>query len=597
MNFAAINHEPKSRMSYACDSETIHVRIKTAKDDATRVCVRAVDPYNWQPAGADTDEYVFAVETIREIPMVKEFSTEHHDVWFASISGFLWARIRYGFVLENSTESVFFGCHYAADLSENEDEKDNVSNYFNFPYINSEDIYRAPDWVKHTVWYQIFPFSFCADGQECTDGHSGTLNGVIKKLDYIQDMGINGIYFTPIFLSPSEHKYDTTDYFRVDDTFGTNEIFGQLVSEAHKRGIKIMLDAVFNHCGYEHPFWQDVLKNGKNSEYFDCFYIIDHDKAPDEWIEVDGIKRCNYRTFGFTTAMPKWNTSHPVVREYLLDAAVYWVENFYIDGWRLDVSNEVSHDFWREFRKRIKAIDPDIYILGENWDNSMPWLEGEQFDAVMNYEFMGPVWNFIGTLPVGKERKRAINAEQFKNDMSEWMASYPKPLANVMFNLLESHDTSRLMSICGEQTEAAKLAYVIQMTFAGCPSIYYGGEIGMDGAEGDNRRPMPWHIAEGGNALKEHIRRLIHMRKCNSCCESVDMSWMYADNDTNTVIYGKYDQGSSVYVIIHNRDAEDEIELPETLANKSFKDIYREVNVNFGTKLVLKPYEFYIVEA
>ena len=597
MNFAAFHHEPKSRMSYACDGKTIHVRVKTAKNDAARVSVRAVDPFNWRPAKEGSREYVFAVETIREIPMVKEATTDFHDIWFASISEFVWARIRYGFVIENHTERYFFGCHYTADLSGKEEEKDNVSNYFNFPYINEEDIYKAPDWVKHTIWYQIFPYSFCADGSECTRERHGTLKGVLDRLDYLQDLGINGIYFTPIFLSPSDHKYDTTDYFRVDDTFGTNETFGQLVEEAHKRGIKIMLDAVFNHCGYEHPFWQDVLKKGKNSEYYDCFYIVDHDKAPDDLIEVDGAERCNYRTFGFTPTMPKWNTSHPVVREHLLQAAVYWAQQFHIDGWRLDVSNEVSHDFWREFRKRIKAVNPDIYILGENWDDSMPWLEGDQFDAVMNYEFMGPVWNFIGTMPVGKERKRAGNATQFQNDMNELMISYPRPLTSVMFNLLESHDTSRLMTVCENIVEAAKLAYVIQMTFAGCPSIYYGGEIGMAGAEGDNRRPMTWHISDSQRALKEHIRRLIHIRKQDPCLESVETAWHCADNDTGTVIYEKTCEGRSVYVILHNRNAVDKIELPESLRNRECTDIYREKRIVFDTELVLYPYEFYIVEA
>ena len=220
---------------------------------------------------------------------------------------------------------------------------------------------------------------------------------------------------TPIFESPSSHKYDTTDYFKVDPEFGDNEILGRLVEEAHKEVFRVMLDAVFNHCGFQHPFWQDVLRKGKKSEYYDCFYILDESMPVFDGEIVDGLpqevprERLKYRTFAYTPTMPKWNTGNPKVRKYLMDAACYWVEKYHIDGWRLDVSNEVSHDFWREFRKRIKAINPDVYILGENWDNSLPWLQGDQFDAVMNYEFAMPVWNYF------KKRKREASHILQKN--------------------------------------------------------------------------------------------------------------------------------------------------------------------------------------
>ena len=596
MNFAAIIHEPKSRMSYAFNEETIQLRIKIAKNDADKVTVRAVDPFNWAPCKDNPEVYAFDVDSIVDIPMVKEYTTQYHDVWFANISGFLWARIRYGFIIEGSEEKYFFGCHYTADLMANEKEAENVWNYFNFPYINNEDIYQAPKWVEDTIWYQIFPYSFSADGNECDDNHHGTLEGIIKKLDYIREMGFNGIYFTPIFKSPSAHKYDTTDYFHIDESFGTNEIFEKLVTQAHKRGIRIMLDAVFNHCGYEHSFWQSVLKDGKASPYYDCFYIIDKDKAPQDTIWQDGRQCCNYRTFAFEPSMPKWNTGNKLVREYLIEAAVFWTEKYHIDGWRLDVSNEVSHDFWREFRKAVKTVNPELYILGENWDNSMPWLAGDQFDAVMNYEFMDPVWNFIGIQSPGKERKRVINAEQFKNAIGELMASYPKPLTQMMFNLLESHDTCRLITVCKNRMAAAKLAYVIQMTFAGCPSIYYGGEVGMTGGENDNRKPMYWSgISRENLELKAHIRKLIHIRKAYSCCKSTQMQWLCADNPSGTLIYEKQSKDCSMYVIIHNSDKDASIELPMPLKNKSFKDIYGGSRLALGEAIILKPYTFYLL--
>ena len=596
MNFAAILHEPKSRMSYACDGENLQLRIKVAKGDADRISVRAVDPYSWFPTKEDPSKYVFATEKIREFPMVKECSTEYHDVWFANIGNFPFSRIRYGFVLESGENRYFFGSHYVANLLEKEEEQNNLWNYYNFPYLNLEDIYHAPKWVEDTVWYQIFPYSFSCDGEACDPSHPGTLGGVIKKLDYIQKMGFNGIYFTPVFSSPSEHKYDTRDYYSIDSWFGTNEIFETLVTEAHKRGIRIMLDAVFNHCGAEHPFWQDVLKNGKDSKYYDCFYILDPSKRPEEKVVLDGIESVNYRTFALVPDMPKWNTDHPLVLEHLLGAAAYWVEKYHIDGWRLDVSNEVSHDFWREFRKCVKKINPELYILGENWDNSIPWLGGDQMDAVMNYEFMNPVWNFFGTQAVGKGRKQSFNAEQFQNAVSALLTDYPKPITKVMFNLLESHDTNRLMTVCENNPELAKLAYVVQMTFPGSPSVYYGGEIGLDGPEGENRKPMDWKLAEKGCSLQEHIRRLIEIRKQNSCCKSLDLFWLLADNEKDVIIYNKKYGSDSLYVLIHNGSSDETISLPEVLQNKSCFDVYTDKKVQLETSLSLKPYSFLLLK-
>lgn len=595
MNFAAIIHEPKSKMSYSYDEKTIHVRIKVAKNDAKRISIRAVDPFNWIPSKEDSDHYVFDTNTIVEIPMIKECETEYHDVWFAEVKEFVWSRIRYGFVIENKTEKYFYGSHYVVDLKNNAEEKNNIWNYYNFPYINTEDIYQAPEWVEDTVWYQIFPYSFSYDKTESSGNNHGTLRGVIKKLDYLKEVGINGIYLTPIFQAESEHKYDTRDYFKIDSGFGSNEDFAILVKEAHERGIRIMLDAVFNHCGHHHPFWQDVIKKGKESEYYDFFYIVDDTKAPNELIEINGAKFNNFKTFGYVAQMPKWNTGNPKVREYLLDAATYWIEKYHIDGWRLDVANEIPHDFWRVFRKRVKELNPDLYLLGENWDHSMPWLGGDQFDAVMNYEFMNQIWNFIGSCELGKERKKSFNAQQFKTGISELVSYYPKPVQKVMFNMLDSHDTARIMSICCGNLKTVMLAYVIQMTFAGAPSIYYGSELGLDGMEENNRRFMPWNLAKADHVLIKHIQRLIMLRKTNPCLKSTNLQWLTADNVTGTVIYKKSLNDFQIYVIIHNHDKEEDVILPDEMRNKIFQEIYREERIETTDNLKLKPYEFFIL--
>lgn len=609
MQFGAIVHEPKSTLSYAYDEDTLHIRIKTAAGDVQKVYLRAADPFNWSPSKDDPSVYQFETESIRTIPMEKECTTQYHDVWFCEVKGFKTKRIRYAFVLENSDETIFAGCHKFVDLKENEEEKNNLTNYYNFPYLNEEDVYRAPQWVKDTVWYQIFPDRFYNGNDETwgqciktetDEKYGGNLEGIIKKLDYLVSLGVNGIYLTPIFTSVSSHKYDTTDYMNIDPDFGDNKQFKTLVEEAHKRGIKIMLDAVFNHCGYDHPFWQDVLKNGKNSKYYDCFYVLDESKPvayERKNGEINGYidrERLNYRTFGFVPEMPKWNTGNPIVREYLLSVAQYWLQEYHIDGWRLDVSNEVSHDFWRAFKKRVESINPDVYILGENWDNSYPWLRGDQFHAVMNYEFMNIVWNFLGA---SAEIKDHYSATQFRWMMSQLQADYPQNVAQNMFNLLDSHDTSRIYTVCGENLQRTMLAYVIQMTFAGCPSIYYGGENAASGIEYANRVCMLWDNSEVRSLMTEHLRRLIHIRRHGDACTSTQIQWLVTDDKTKTIVYKKTTNRKCLYVFVHNSEDEHSIELPEELKNQTLKDLYNDKILSLGETVKLNPFGFLILSS
>ncbi|GIQ62169.1 hypothetical protein PACILC2_07370 [Paenibacillus cisolokensis] len=224
---------------------------------------------------------------------------------------------------------------------------------------------------------------------------------MIDRLDYLTELGVNAIYFTPVFEATTNHKYDTSDYFRVDPHFGTNETLKTLVRECHARGIRVLLDAVFNHSGRQFAPFVDVIEKGEESLYKDWFHVR-------KWplrIE-DGVP--TYETFAFEPIMPKLNTSNPEVRDYLLKVASYWMDEIGIDGWRLDVANEVDHQFWREFRQTVKKANPDAYILGEIMHDAMPWLQGDQFDAVMNYPFTNTVIDFSlrgkSTAPASQRR-------------------------------------------------------------------------------------------------------------------------------------------------------------------------------------------------
>ncbi len=616
MNFSSMIHEPKSAQSYAFDENTLHLRLKTARGEVKEVEVLAVDPFNWIPRGDGTPAYDFDKSSVRRQTMKLEQITGDYDCWFTEITGITWKRTKYCFIVKNDKERYMIGSRYRFPYPLADNILYNLSNYFNYPYINEEDLYLAPDWVPDTVWYQVFPERFCNGtpedgrdvlpwGSDATDGYDkkfgGNIAGIRKKLDYIRESGFNGIYLNPIFDSPSSHKYDTTDYFTIDPEFGDNEIFGQMVEEAHERGIKVMLDAVFNHCGFLHPFWQDVLKNGVKSRYYDCFYILDPEKPLYQGELVNGLpmecsrESLNYRTFAYAQAMPKWNTGNPIAREYLLEVAAYWMERYHIDGWRLDVSNEISHDFWRTFRKKVKAINPDVYILGENWDNSYPWLQGDQFDGVMNYEFLTSVWNFFG-----KEERTGVkfHAGEFRQAISKLLTDYPKHVTKHLFHLLDSHDTERILHVVNKNPEIAKLAYVFLLTYPGSPCIYYGSEIGMGGGEHSNRQCMIWDEDRQDRNLYHLITRLIALRREKESFRSEALQWIALNTPKDTVLYQKSAAKEKLFVLLHNEEESAVLDLPEELMHSEVMDCISREWVSLGKSLTLMPYDFrlYIVK-
>lgn len=610
MNLGAILHEPKSRYAYAVNSDTVHLRIRTAKNEVTKVEVLAVDPFNWLPRNDGSQQYDFDVDSVRKICLVKEFESKYHDCWFAAIENIEWGRLKYCFIIQNDNEKYMIGSRQYVEYVDDSEVIYDLSNYFNYPYINIEDIYTAPEWVEKTVWYQIFPERFRNGtpddgrnvlpwGSDDLDGadkkFGGNLQGIIEKLDYIKEIGFNGIYMTPVFQSPSSHKYDTTDYYQIDPEFGDNKTFKDLVEKAHERDIKIMLDAVFNHCGYSHPFWQDVVKNGKESKYYDCFFIEDDtppivcgeekDGCPPAFCK-DGLK---FRTFGFTQTMPKWNTANPFVREYLMEVACYWIKEYNIDGWRLDVSNEVSHDFWREFRKRVKAIKKDVYILGENWDDSYAWLQGDQMDSVMNYEFSSAVWSYF------KNNKYKGLKKDFRFAVGQLLTQYPKPLTKVMFNLLDSHDTARFLNLVKENHKLVKLAYLFLMTFPGSPSIFYGSEVGMSGGEHSNRQCMVWDKKKWNTELYEFIKSIIQLRKDHPSFTGTNFEWVCTDEKEDILSYKKNCESETTYVFWNRGEAGEVIEAPKELRGTAAYDFESQSEIRVPEKMELLPYGFKVL--
>lgn len=384
-----------------------------------------------------------------------------------------------------------------------------VAGVFQVPYLHPGERLVVPDWTARAVAYQIFPDRF-AKGSDPGWPHDridepprpdsvfgGNLRGIREHLDDLANLGVTLIYCTPIFAAPSNHKYDTEDYLRIDPQFGTEDDLCDLVAEAHERGMRVLLDAVFNHCGERFPPFQDVVQSGRQSPYWDWFFI-DGDT-------VD-LKRVNYETFATgLRSMPKLNTDHPELAAFLLDVAERWMRCCGIDGWRLDVANEVSPAFWRAFRTRVKRIRPDALIIGEVWHDGLPWLRGDQFDGVMNYVLRDIVLAGVidGFDPLERTAER----------LTRLALRYPPAAAQASLNLLGSHDTERLWTRAGGRIDAIEAAMALQFMWPGIPMIYYGDEIGMEGGnDPDCRRPMRWGLARQHQGLRAFVRDLARLR-------------------------------------------------------------------------------------
>ncbi|MGE0826875.1 MAG: glycoside hydrolase family 13 protein [Candidatus Binatia bacterium] len=423
-----------------------------------------------------------------------------------------------------------------------------------------------PDWVKDAIFYQIFPDRFARserlppqphfepwDSPPTTLGFKGgDLFGVLERLDYLQDLGITAIYFTPIFSSAANHRYHTYDYFTVDPLLGGNAALRELLDAAHARGMRVVLDGVFNHAS--RGLWQfhHVLENGATSPYVDWFHF-NHDHLtgkrhfaayPDPEARsalrrgVGSYEALGYEAWWNLPALPKFNTATPAVREFLWNVASHWM-TFGIDGWRLDVPEEIKDaTFWQEFRRRVKAINSEAYIVGEIWHPAQEWLHGDRFDAVMNYPFAAGCLGFCGSdqlnlsearHPGGLRHVRPLSESEFA-DHIDWLVSlYDPEVTSVQLNLLDSHDTARfLTSVNGDKT-ALQLAVLLLLTLPGAPCVYYGDEVGVDGKhDPDCRKAFPWDTTVWDHSLYTFVKKCIALRHSHPALRRGEYRRLYA---------------------------------------------------------------------
>lgn len=536
MNLSAVYHRSTVDCCYAADCDSVTVNIRTAKDVQRAFLV-------WE------DPFIHELRRQREwkgqrhaMRLLAEL--KHHLIWTLTVSP-RYKRLQYYFVLESGGEEFAVCENKICPVSES---RETSMQYYKYAWLNSADVIAPPKWVEKTVWYQIMPDRFCraagspedkkfkpwGDMREpgWNDVYGGNLRGITEKLDYIASLGFSGIYMTPIFKSGSNHKYNTFDYYTVDPDFGTEEDLRELIEQAHRRGIRVMLDAVFNHCGHEFYPWQDVCEKGRGSRFYDWFFINSEDFARRDFSTEDA----RFYSFSFWAGMPKLNTNNPEVVEYFTNLCLHWARDWQIDGIRFDVGDEVSHRFIRKLNDAVKRVNPDVYFLGEIWMDSLGWLGGGEYDAVMNYPLPGAINDFF--------RNPSLPFEELIYALNYCRTLYPAQVTRCLFNFLDTHDTARVASVSAGQGELLQRLTLL-LTLPGSPCLYYGTEIAMKGAHSPyNRACMPWDDIDSGKhrAVTGKIAALIALRNQYPALRSDDIAFLPDAEQPRLVRYRKADR-------------------------------------------------------
>lgn len=541
MNFASILHRPNTLDCHALDAHRFCIRLQTARSDAASVAIHVCDKYHTRISDTPFEK------TILRTPMKKVASTELHDFYelilFQDVICFC-----YFFEIKGNDKKTYYygnGKFYTKGMTQIQDM------FICAQQSRFEERLVVPSWAKGAIGYQIFPDSFSRLSAEeksfsnwektprqAKDILGGELNGITAHLDYLKDLGVDFLYLNPIFASPSPHKYNTYDYFKIDPQFGTKKDLQQLVKKAHKFGMKVILDGVFNHVGTGFFAFQDVKKKQEKSRYKDWFYIEGYP------LRSEYKERPNFQTFSYFGNMPKWNTSNPEVQEYIFSVVRYWMKVAKIDGWRLDVGDEISHAFWKKFRQVVKEQNPNALIVGEVWYPATSYLQGDEWDSVMNYPFLDAIVSWIG--------KKELKTSEFADRLTMLRMQYPLVARDCLWNLIDSHDTPRFLSYGSEQD--LKLAFALQMTLPGSPLLYYGDEVGLTGGnDPDNRRGMLWNERQKKNIL-QFYQQWIQLRKENELLRHGDFKVIETFNRFQVFIFSRYHEKEEIKVVVNASD-------------------------------------------
>lgn len=541
MEYSAIHHDMDKRYCYALEKGKFLFRIQTKKDDMQSVIMHYQDKY--LP--------IKFMDTRQEIVMEKAASDFYKDYYEIVIDMDV-VCLRYYFELKDRAGNIsYYGNHAFFD-----EQITDIDRMFDCPQnLREEEMFQTPEWAKNKVIYQIFPARFATSrniGKEqwykapigFDDDLKGDLRGLIQHLDHLQELGVDVLYLNPLFFSYSVHKYDTVDYYKVDPSFGTNEDLKELIDKAHEMGMRVILDGVFNHTSPRFFAFADILEKQEASPYCDWYYI---QSFPVKIIY--GRKKPNFKCFSYFGGMPKVNLRNPETRQYFINVGRYWMEEYHIDGWRLDVGDEVSHDFWKEFRKAIRSVNPEALIIGEVWHYVGDFLEGDEWDTIMNYTFWRAVKDFAAS--------ETITASQFLEQLDFLRGNLHTKAYPLLWNLIGSHDTERFLHVCNEKKEKLKLAAALQLLLPGMPVIYYGDEYAMTGGDDpDCRRGMVWDEAYQDLDMYQWYRRLIHARKTYPCITEGKMTGQKTDDGTGVIMLTRCMDGQEVTICFHGKDGD-----------------------------------------
>lgn len=631
----ALNMRPVLNRKALFSDETANYRTPFEPEMGDRVTIRF---RTWM----DNVDYVFFICGSEKIPMKKEYTKGVFD-YYTHTTEPLTGPVHYFFEVCTGNQRCFYNSlGVSRDLQE----------YNSFEIVPG---FRTPDWAKGAIMYQIYTDRFCngdetndvedreyiyinegvrrvrdwnrpPETMDVRDFYGGDIKGIWDKLDYLQDLGVEVLYLNPIFVSPSNHKYDSQDYDYIDPHYGvivedggeclpegdqdnshaskyiqrvvnkknleaSNRFFAEFTAEVHRRGMKIILDGVFNHCGSFNK-WLDRERLYENMEGYEKGAYISGDSPYRNFFKFNYEHGWPYNEFydgwwGHETLPKLYYEQSPELEEYILNVARKWLKPPYnVDGWRLDVaadlgfSSEYNHEFWRKFRKAVKETNPDALILAEHYGNANSWLRGDQWDTLMNYDaFMEPVsWFLTGMEKHSDEFREDMygNAEAFKNAMKHHMANFYAPSLQTAMNELSNHDHSRFLTRTNHKvgrvhelgSDAAsdgvnkgvfREAVVIQMTWVGAPTIYYGDEAGVCGfTDPDNRRTYPW--GEEDHSLLSFYKEAICIRKENPVL--THGSTCFLALDYQLLIYGRFSEENQIVVVINNGKEEKEVNVP-----------------------------------
>lgn len=537
MEYAAVRHFADKRYCYALEKGRFLIRLEMKKGDAVNVTLHMQDKY--LP--------ITYRDTRNTCIMHKAYSDNYIDYYEAVIEIDV-VCLRYFFAIEDLFgKVVYYGNHDFYDTCITDIEK-----MYDCPQnLREEELFALPEWAANKVVYQIFPSRFATDQDipeeiwyQAPIGHEadlrGSLRGIINRLDYIKELGVDIIYMTPIFKSNSSHKYNIDDYYTIDPSFGDKEDLKELVGRAHDLGMYVILDGVFNHTSADFFAFRDIRDKKEQSEYLDWYYIQDFPLIM-EW-----GKKPNYKTFSYAGLMPKLNLQNKETADYVIDVAAYWIRECDIDGWRLDVADEISHVFWKRFRREMKAVKKDVLLVGEIWHYAGDFLEGDEWDSVMNYQFYRSVQDLIVS--------QSMSASAFIGNLNFMKGNLHQGLERYLWNFIDTHDTARFLYSVGKHVGKQKLAAALLLLLPGMPMVFYGDEVALcGGADPDCRRGMLWEEGRQNQEMLGYYRTLIRIRHDYAVLTEGEIIKQYTEDETGLIYIERRLGEQRLILIFHTK--------------------------------------------